>query len=211
MRDQNRILDSLFSILPSDKDKIELVIWYGNANGRDIDLFVVFGKELAGVFLGHHNYKSMDIGFIGKNHLPAMIQHLDPIFVEPILTGQAIFGDAEYYRKAIIGQPISRDIPAYLLHSAEEFYGWAVSLANEGLYREAILTLSFVQSYVSYAFCYWGGNSIVLFRDLLSKDNRLLIQRTRARFKKKGEISDADLYQSFAEARQSLTELRTIV
>jgi hypothetical protein len=211
MDKSDEILEALFSVMPDDRDKVRLVIWYGNKEGKDIDLFLVFEGSLADTAIGHHICGPLDIGFVGENRLQTMIRHLDPIIVEPILTGRAIFGETGLYYRAVLDQPVDREVPPYLLNSAEMFYGWAVDLANQGLLRDAVTTLSFVQSYLSYVFRYWGGSSIVLFKDLLASADGLAIKRIRRRMKKQGPILDSELYQSFAEVRQSLTKARGLV
>lgn len=207
----NKVLNDLFCFLPVSKDQIELVIWCGNRYGKDTDLLVVLNGELSQTMIGYCGNGKLDIGFVGKDWIPVMIKHLDPIIVEPILTGETIYGDSNAWGQDILNRVVDEDIPIYLLQSAEIFYEWAINHVFENRLREAILTLCFACSYILYAERYWGGKNLVLFKNLLSSNDGLWIRQNREKAKNKGHISEFDIRQALTKTRSMLTGLRFIV
>jgi hypothetical protein len=207
----NQVLCRLSCLLPIKGDQAELVIWYGNRQGRDIDLLVILSGELAHTMIGYCSDGLLDVGFVGKDWIPTMIKHLDPIIVEPMLTGEIICGKDNQWKQNILKQVIDEDIPIYLLQSAEIFYEWAVNLVFEDRFREAVSTLCFARSFILYAERYWSGKSLVLFKDLLSGDDGLCIRQDREKAKKKKLISELDVCQALTKTRLMLTDLRVIV
>ncbi len=207
----SQILSDLFGSLQVDNDQVELVVWYGNRQGRDIDLLVILKGGLSNTIIGSCGYGLLDIGFVGKSWVPMMIKHLDPIIVEPILTGEIIWGENNQWCQDILKQEVDEDIPIYLLQSAEIFYEWSVLHTFENRFREAILTLSFACSYILYAEKYWSGKNLVLFKDLLSSNDGLWIRQNLIKAKSKGHISRYDVCQALTKTRSMLTDLRVIV
>ena len=199
------ILSHLFSVIP--KEQIVFIIWYGNKKGEDVDLFVVLKGN---VHFGSLSNIPLDVGYIGIAWIPMMIKYLDPIITEPLLTGDVIYGQVgqkEYY---LLRQKIDADSSIYLLQCAEIFYEWAVKLAFENKLRESLFTLTFVHSYILYAFKYWSDNKIVTFKDLLHSDDGLLIMKNRKKAKQK-LIFRSDVFLAFNQARKMLTDLRNVV
>jgi len=205
------ILKTLFRILPNDCKEIESVFLYGNKQGRDVDLFVIFGGKLANAPLGRHIHDSLDVGFVGTNFVQTMITHFDPIILEPILTGQTIFGNHIDYREIVLRQVIDSNTPRYLLGCANTFFEWAIGSADKGLFKESIFNLSFTQSYISYALHYWKGGGLVLFKELLVCKEGFLIKRLREKAKSDETISETELCRFFNEVRRSLTEIKNLL
>jgi hypothetical protein len=202
----NEILPLLFSIIP--EQQIESVTWYGNKKGKDVDLFVVMTEGV--------NYEAfccgpLDICCVGKSWVPTMIDNLDPTVTEPLATGYVIFGQTNQYISILKNAKVTEDTPIYFLQCAEIFYEWAVNGALVGKTREALITLNFVYSYVLYAFRYWKGQNLVLFREILSTEDGLWIKKNRKIAKNNGVFLESDLHQAFVDTRSVLTDLRSVV
>jgi hypothetical protein len=203
---KEEILKLLFSFIP--QEQIVFVIWYGNKKGRDVDLFVVLKNNVncGSIFVG-----VLDIGYIGSVWIPMMIKNHDPIITDPLLTGEVIYGEVSLIKYDLLTQESDDDIVIYLLQCAEIFYEWAVNHAFENRLREALFTLTFVHSYILYAFKYFGDSNIVAFKDLLSNNDGLLITKNTEKAKKKKHILESDVYQSFTQTRKVLTDLKNIL
>lgn len=203
---KEEILTLLFSVIP--KEQIVFVIWYGNKKGRDVDLFVVLNDDIN---FGSISAGVLDIGYIGSVWIPMMIKNYDPIITEPLLTGEVIYGEAGVEKYDLLMQESDSDIQIYLLQCAEIFYEWAVNHAFGNRLREALFTLTFVHSYVLYAFKYCGNNKVVTLKDLLSNNDGLWIMKSREKAKRKSLILESDVYQAFTQTRKVLTDLKNIL
>ncbi|MFA6430321.1 MAG: hypothetical protein WC229_02440 [Candidatus Paceibacterota bacterium] len=203
----DKILPVLFSVIPMEQ--IESVTWYGNRKGKDTDLFVVLkdnDDKYGGFF-----YEQLDIAFLSRSLVSPLIENLDPLITEPLLTGEGIFGSIDQDRESLLATRVHNKVPMYLLKRAETFYEWATSAAYDGRFPNALNILNFVYSYSLYAFRYWGGNDVVLFKDILSSKDGLWIREFRYKYKNSKHIHESEVLKAFTDTRKMLTDLRLIV
>ena len=106
----NETLSLLFSAIPMEQ--IESVTWYGNRKGKDTDLFVVLkgNEDRYGGFF----YKQLDIAFLSRSLVPPLIENLDPLITEPLLTGKGIFGSIDQDRESLLATEVHNKVPLYL-------------------------------------------------------------------------------------------------
>jgi hypothetical protein len=201
------ILPVLFSVIPMEQ--IESVTWYGNRRGKDTDLFVVLkdnNDRYGGVF-----YEQLDIAFLSRSLVPTLIGNLDPLITEPLLTGKVLFGSIDKDKESLIATRVHNEVSSYLLERAEFLYELAVNAAYNGKFSNTLNILNFVYSYSLYAFRYWSGNDIVLFKDILSSKDGMWIREFRYKFKNCKHIQESEVRKAFTDTRKMLTDLRLIV
>ena len=81
------IRKDLISIFP--KIFIKTAILYGDKQGQDIDIFIIFRNRVAYNCL---QYQQFDISYTNETEIKKMLSNFDPLITEPILTGQEIYG-----------------------------------------------------------------------------------------------------------------------
>lgn len=190
------------------KVEISSIVWYGNKQGNDTDLFVVLKDDFD--FITYHIF-FLDIVFVGEKRAREYALLLDPLITEPVLTGEVIYGDVDFLKEIFTRAQVGLPVVGHLLKTAHRFYRMAVDESFMGLYSEAILTLSFVQSYVVYAEMYLCGKNIVIFKDVLSNRNGRNISYMRKRFKDFKPVSDNEMFGFFLKTREMLTSPLMVV
>jgi len=67
---------------------VETIIYYGNKEGKDIDLLVILNTDL--IEFDNFEKNNLDINIIGVTTFKKMFKHKDHLVTEPILTGEII-------------------------------------------------------------------------------------------------------------------------
>lgn len=96
MDEEDRIMNEE-EIIQEVKKQIKLecikyLVWYGNLGGNDINVMAVIDKR-ARVRLYESPKSKLDILTIGKDEFRRRLRMLDPVVIEPLITGFRLLGD----------------------------------------------------------------------------------------------------------------------
>lgn len=149
---------SLAAVTPSE---LELAIWYGSRDPRsDVDLLLVCAEsEVQRFAVGR-----LDLIALASAELLQRIRLLDPVFTEPILTGELVAGSAEAlarYRHEIAHTPVARSALDYLDMQSFRRMSHAIELAagydysgDVAFLRRAADEAAWAHSYRAFATAY---------------------------------------------------------
>jgi hypothetical protein len=198
-----QIIEQLFGLF--DRKMILCVVHYGNRNGRDIDLFVVSASEK---FYSRKVIGQLDVTIIAKDQLHHLINCLNPLVTEPLLTGQVIWGDPLLYEKEMLNSiTAGPSVVTHLLESSFRIFKEAESSLDEKNVNDALINLSFSISFFYFSVYYKNSHKIITFKQLLTeypnsilsmsysalkggtlelKDVNSMVEKTKGLFKKQG-------------------------
>jgi len=165
------IKEYLVSIFP--EKLIKTAIWYGNKKGQDIDVFIILKNNIQ---YNCFQYKEFDISYINETKIIKMLSNFDPLITEPILTGQEIYGEyLSVLKKKLLSIKADENIVEYLMNRAKEFYNWSEKHLATNENKKAIITLTFVISFINFANYYKHHEHVITFKELNKKfpDNLL--------------------------------------
>jgi len=161
---QKQISAKVLSIFPAKM--VKLVIWYGNRKGRDIDLFIV----LKGVFVDYGVTRKfpLDIVYMSESFFKKSIKNLDPMAIDPILTGKLIYGKNINNLKIKIRkiQP-NEKTKKHFLERAKTFLEWTKHYHQGNNFRETLTGIHFTLTYIYFAKYYQDNSKIISFANLL--------------------------------------------
>ncbi|MEI8339540.1 MAG: hypothetical protein WCF94_02650 [bacterium] len=206
MENINNILRLLF--LSLKQEYVVAVLWYGNKKGDDTDLFVVLKADCP-----YQTYQILylDVVCVGESYISKLAENLDPVVIEPIKTGELIYGDISKFVNITNYVTVTSDTSIYLARCSLIFYGWGVSYSFQNNHRAAIQNLCFSYSYLLFATEYFKGDDIVLFKRLLSSDNTGCLAIMRKKLKSARFLCDDDIKQSFEMTRCALLDFLPMV
>jgi len=158
------ILERLFSVFP--EKMVKFIIWYGNRDGRDIDLFIVSTKLL--INYGVTRKFPLDVVYMSESFFKESIKNLDPMAIDPILTGKLIYGKNIGNLKTEIRkiQPTEKT-RKYLLERAKTFFEWTKHYYRNNNLKETLTGIQFTLTYVYFVKYYQNNSKIISFTDLL--------------------------------------------
>lgn len=213
-------LDTLIQYLDSGQaNSLAGVIWYGSKDSLGDRDIIIIHHEISGV--QHLSAGKLDITLLGCDYFENLLNKLDPIVTEPILTGTIVCENKQYISKAnkwASSKKCDIGLVQYLVSRSIEEYFSSSSLIS-GInpvhselphLQSALVSMSFAYSYLSFAKYYKNNldtNIIALKRLLLhypkSKTKEVL---DKVKKQKRGEYSPslADIEKIF---REFLTEL----
>jgi hypothetical protein len=196
---KEKILKKLFSIV--HQDLVLNVIWYGNKKGSDVDLFVLLDNDCEYYPV---RTQGLDIVFVGKDFLEAMLNHLDPIVIEPLYGGETIYGSDDFIKICKGKLSYNDDVLPYLLQWAETCHEWAEDCMLMRKKASTLNNLIFCYSHIKIAERYLETHKLVLFKDTLD----MWLIRNREIFKNPDtEISEIYLFCLMNRLKKMLTEL----
>lgn len=179
---KEKMLKQLFRII-NKKDVIS-VIYYGNTNGDDIDLCVITNTL---PIYEKKEVNKLDITIFNEPYFIYLIQLLDPLTSEPILTGQEIYGsNLKRYIKFLKKTKISKKTIEHLYDFSNQIFKASKKLYYEHKYHHSINNILFCLSYLAYANYYVSEKKVILFKELISNNNNTLL--TEAYFYLKSNV-----------------------
>lgn len=156
------IINLIFLIF--GEDNINIIAYYGNKKGRDIDIFLILNDD--------YDYNCLKIGklditYIGLNKVLEMAKNLDPLLTEPVLFGDILYGDVADI-KNLINQPnLKVEIASYLFDKSASFLNWAeIYFRNDNLVL-ACDCLRFSLSFYLYSLHYSSKDKVIDFNSIL--------------------------------------------
>jgi len=176
------ILQSLIPLLNSTPDNPVLgVVWYGSKDPLgDFDYFIV-QKNIMGV--QHLSAGVLDISLLGKDFFESLLQKLDPIATEPILTGEFEFEDNNFLMRArdfVNNAKCDRSVVSYLITRSVEEYLSARSTTSRVINQQgsgtfaysALVSLSFALTYLAFAKYYKTNpnSNVITLSNLLGQN-----------------------------------------
>lgn len=157
-----RLRETLARITPQD---IISAIRYGNRGGRDDDIFLIVR---GGNAYESHQHGALDVTLVGEDWLPSMLTRLDPIVTEPILTGDALFGEPiDRWITQLQATRADENTVDYLLFHARLFLEWAAQCAKEDRLPEALENVSFAAGFSAFGVYYQTHTQAVSLRRLM--------------------------------------------
>jgi hypothetical protein len=188
-------LMSIFS-----KNFIKTAIWYGNKEGQDIDIFIIFKKKIS---YNCFQYQGLDISYIGEDEIEKMLSNFDPLITEPILTGQEIYGRyLSVLKKELSSIKANNDAVEYLINRAQEFYDWSQKHLVRDNHKQTIIALSFVISFIHFANYYKHHKQVITFKNLMEDIPNDLLLKTMALIKNTSRIKKDVLVKLSQETKE---------
>jgi len=202
--DKKALCQVIFSIIPREK-VAELVLYGSNKFGSDIDIFVILhGYDLYSSF----SVGEIDFTIVGAAWLPTLIQNLDPIVIEPILTGERIYGREILPAKDEIKRRRGTINAAdYLLQCSDICLAWATDHLDKKNFRASACCLVFAISYLLYAKRYALGRRVMIFKNLRVRMECQDLDRANSIFKGKKSPPEEDLVDLIENIHKSLTDM----
>jgi hypothetical protein len=175
------ILQKLFQIV--EKENIVLAVYYGNRNGRDIDIFVI---EKDGDYYRQCNIDNIDITIVGSEYFDYLFLMFDPLVTEPVLTGESIFGcHLNDLRKKLLFSEVEAKASEHLRKFAWQIFDAAKYFFKHNSCEESAINISFCFSYLCFANFYRKQKKVISFASLLALPENTLLQEV-CRYQKKG-------------------------
>ena len=200
---KKELLEAVFSVIP--KKKVAELVFYGSNNiGSDLDVFaVIHGNCL----YGSVSFGKIDVTFVGSIWLSTLIQNLDPIVIEPILTGERIYGRELLPSKSEIKKRKGTINAAdFLLQCSDICLAWAREhLAKERL-KDSATCLVFSISYLLFAERYSLRQRVITFKNLRKQVKCRNLDEALAFYKGKRTPKLLELLNLIKSTRQSLTK-----
>lgn len=198
------ILTYIFSIF--NKKNVRLVIYYGNKQGKDIDVFVVVAgeSEYNCIHQGH-----FDVTYIGEKWLKSMINHLDPLLTEPVLTGDVLYGSVGYIKDNLSNVDPSKKVVNYLTNKTLQYHEWANAHFQNGDLVYACDCARFSLGFYCFATHYQNCTRITTFSTVLneSNDKRALIKKITTMAKNKEKLTFVNVKYILTKTHEILTNL----
>lgn len=128
----SEIVEILGSLLRADHlSSLVCLIWYGSRQSdADIDLFLISSKETN---WRHCSFGRLDLTCMPLEEFQSRMRRLDPVAVEPILTGDCVAGRAktvQELKSELLREPLPRLAVPYLLRRSLEEYLTSSSLVD---------------------------------------------------------------------------------
>lgn len=197
------ILKNIFSIF--GKENVNLIIFYGNEQGKDIDVFVVIAGE------SEYNCTQQgrfDITYVGEKWLTEMIEFFDPLLTEPILTGKTIYGNSSHIKNALSKIRPSRNMINYLKNKAFLYFQWAYAHCCNNDLTYASDCIRFSLGFYYFALYYQCNDEIITYSDLTDKfiNEYQMIETAKKMANNKKELTLEKVWQVLTEAHDILTK-----
>ena len=196
------ILKSIFTLM--GKRKVVLVIYYGNkTNSNKMDLFVVLDNDCQ---YNCMDWKDLDITYIGFKHLHEMIDHLDPILTEPLLTGEIIYSTIlTGFDKSILDDVDFAPVAPYLRQKALKFLNWAQTHYSNNNCKSAAESARFALGFYYFSNYYKVNNQITTFAELMKELDCPVLKSLTAVAKEEIMLPYAQVGKLLAEVHNLLT------
>ncbi len=157
---------------------VETIIYYGNKEGKDIDLLVILNTDL--IEFDNFEKNNLDINIIGVTTFKKMFKHKDHLVTEPILTGEIIkewnIFNIEKLKKRIKLVNINKNDIFYLKQQASIFLHWALVFQYNKKEDMVKRNLRFVISFLSFANYYENNKKVITYKELKTKiDEEILL------------------------------------
>ena len=176
----HNILEQLFKFF--NRKKIYSIVWYGNRKGKDIDIFVV---SISNKIYERMIKGQLDVTLIEKYQLHHLINCLNPIVTEPILTGQVIWGNPLLYEKAMLNSINSGTLAVtHLLDSSFRIYREAQTALSKNNVNDALINLSFSISFYYFALHYKNHRKAITFKELLAEYQNSILSESYSALKR---------------------------
>ena len=197
------ILKNVFSIFR--KEKVKLIIYYGNKQGEDIDIFLITSGESEYNCIHQGRF---DITYIGEKYLEEMIKHLDPLLTEPILSGNVIYGNMSNIKNALNEVCVSENIINYLLNKSLLYFQWANAHFQNGDLIYTCNCVRFSLSFYYFARHYKKAGVITTFSTLFDnlRNDRTTIEMATKMAKSQKKLTFKNVEHILTETHQILTK-----
>lgn len=149
---------------------------YLENHNKDIDILIIrqqnsdYDQKIINRF---------DISIISSKKINTFIVHLDPLAIEPIITGKNIYVKNNFHLEEIPTIDNSLQICEYLINRSKIYYNWTTSSLggyqnlieqlNTNNIMNILLNLSFVASYLLYSLHYSVDSVVITFNELIKK------------------------------------------
>ena len=201
-------VDTIFQLY--GQMKIGCIIYYGNFGGRDKDYFIVIRDQLD---YEHTIVGECDLIFVGNVHFITMLQNFDPLATEPVLSGKSIYGFPINRIKSKLQKrkPNGRNL-AYLLRSANVYFGWAIKYFKHNNCFNALNNLCFVVSYCLFAVYYSkDGRSVIALDELKKIEDATLLTMIQGYAKQDKQVSNAEFACLVVETKGLLSKAMKLI
>lgn len=184
-----------------DLDNCILVILFGNRNGADTDLFILLNDDSK---YYNTSIENLDITHMGIKWLDSFLIGLDPLITEPILTGEVIKGNTFFFEETKRKIKHNDQVPFYLYQRAILIYEWTLNLIEEEKYKEALINISFIHSYLMFLKEYLRSDKILTFQEICNKYP--VVVSAKKRIKNHSSISAEFISCLLIELEEELTK-----
>lgn len=194
------IRQDFISIFP--KIFIKTAIWYGDKQGQDIDIFIIFRNNVA---YNSFRYQQFDISYTNETEIKTMLSNFDPLITEPILTGQEIYGQhLAVLKKELLSTRTNNSTVEYLINRAREFYNWSQEHLMTKNHRETAIALTFVISFIHFADYYKHHEQVITLKKLIKNIPNNLLSETITLTKNINQINKSILGKLSQEIKKGL-------
>lgn len=180
------VLQKIFCLFK--KERIKLIIHYGNLNGRDIDIFIILKDNIDYNCI---KTEKLDITFVGLSQAHIMAKNFDPLLIEPIMLGNIIYGNKKEIVDSIRNNKNNKEISKYLRNKSKTFLAWAIDHLNKQNFYNACDCIRFSISFYCFSVYYNKNKKIIYFNNLktLFREEFFLIYEAEMLAKKQKKFS----------------------
>lgn len=201
--EHSEIKNQIFSAFP--QTEIASIIRYGNFYGKDVDVFLIIKTNC---LYNCWQRELLDVTCVGGSNFFEMMRNLDPIVIDPILSGLEVFGNnLNSLKNIILKTKATKDTSMYLSKVSSLFFEWAIQHLNQRNLVQASDALRFSISYLIFAKHYYFNEKPIKYLELVEYYPNRLLKEATALSKADGDIDINKLEGLFLEVSKLINKL----